>query len=107
MSPNSVVEPRESRLEFLAWDSDFFGFRVGRLAQRNIDDSDLTSGLESARRENYRLIYWVTGPDRGVPDRLPNRTPVASWTAVPSTPGRDWMICPGKSTAGQGTATGY
>jgi len=70
MSPNWAIEPTESGLEFLAWDSNHFGFLVGRLPEENIDDLELTKGLESARRANYRLVYWATRPDRAVSERL-------------------------------------
>jgi dTDP-4-amino-4,6-dideoxy-D-galactose acyltransferase len=49
-------------IEFLPWDSDFFGYKIGRLLLIPPLYSQLSGLLTLARREGYRLIYLVV-PD--------------------------------------------
>jgi len=70
MSLNGAVKPTENQVELLEWDSSHFEFLVGCLLDQNISDQELTIGLASARRANYRLVYWSTRLERTVSDRL-------------------------------------
>lgn len=44
------------KLEHLDWDSDFFGFKIGRINFNNSEDNLLLL-LAEAKLQNYRLIY--------------------------------------------------
>lgn len=50
----------------LAWDSDCFGFRVGRIADARPPEGVLREALEQAKAGGYRVVYWTT---RAEPDR--------------------------------------
>ena len=47
----------------LDWDTNHFGFPVGRIAAE-ITDLELRAALSDARTRGYRLLYWATSPDR-------------------------------------------
>jgi dTDP-4-amino-4,6-dideoxy-D-galactose acyltransferase len=53
----------------LDWDSEHFGFPVGRIAG-DVGDIELQAGLDQARNRAFRLIYWATAPDREAPPQL-------------------------------------
>ncbi len=42
----------------LEWDTDFFGFRVGRLLLPEMELKELQQTLTQMRREAFRLVYW-------------------------------------------------
>jgi dTDP-4-amino-4,6-dideoxy-D-galactose acyltransferase len=71
------------RFEKLSWDSEFFGFNVGRLAS---GDFCGTAGAiyEAMQREGYRLVYWASLVER--PDMQPMHVvDQVLLSAVPST----------------------
>ena len=49
-------------LEYLKWDSNFFGFKVGRISSTTNDDYSyvLFSLLQQAKMENYHILYYFT-----------------------------------------------
>jgi len=49
--------------DYLAWDSDFFGFAVARLTSRLSSPEHLASALEALRAQDIRLVYWNTQTD--------------------------------------------
>ena len=53
----------------LVWDCSHFGLKVGRIAA-SLDDEELREALDTARCEQFRLLYWTTPADRDVPARL-------------------------------------
>lgn len=48
----------------LPWDSNEFGFEVGRLACADLDDVALENALALAATSAFTLIYWSTTPSR-------------------------------------------
>jgi hypothetical protein len=61
-----IAAPSVMRLE---WDSNHFGFAVGRIAG-SASDSELNDALVEARNRAFRLIYWATTADRSAPPQL-------------------------------------
>ncbi len=47
----------------LDWDTNHFGFQVGRIAA-DATDAELKAALCDARSRGYRLLYWATSPER-------------------------------------------
>jgi dTDP-4-amino-4,6-dideoxy-D-galactose acyltransferase len=47
----------------LEWDSDFFGFGVGRILPSRLTSDELKATLESMRNENVTLVYWPSDPE--------------------------------------------
>ncbi len=45
-------------LQVLDWDSHFFGFRVGRCNEPDLPQDALGEGLQQARSEGCRVVYW-------------------------------------------------
>jgi dTDP-4-amino-4,6-dideoxy-D-galactose acyltransferase len=43
----------------LAWDSEFFGMRVGRVDDASASDAALAGALERARVDGFSLVYWL------------------------------------------------
>ncbi|UYZ63055.1 GNAT family N-acetyltransferase [Hymenobacter weizhouensis] len=46
----------------LSWDTDFLGFRVGRLHGSTLAQPQLEDLLAQARQAGYRLLYWFVAP---------------------------------------------
>lgn len=44
-------------IEYLAWDSDFFGYRIGRFLVGGDDDFNIERLKEESRAKGYRLVY--------------------------------------------------
>jgi dTDP-4-amino-4,6-dideoxy-D-galactose acyltransferase len=59
-------------IEHLPWDSDTFGFRVGRLLA-GASDAELLAGLAQARGDRYRLLYLAAPHGRPLPPGFPAR----------------------------------
>jgi dTDP-4-amino-4,6-dideoxy-D-galactose acyltransferase len=57
-------------LEVLAWDSEHFGFPVGRLTDPDMAPADLHGALNVARNRGLRLVYWSAAPDRAAPEPI-------------------------------------
>ncbi len=53
-------------IEYLEWDSNFLGFKVGSISQLNTET--LEQELENAKSENYKLIYLFAATDCFVPE---------------------------------------
>ena len=47
----------------LPWDSQFFGFKIGRACSTRLDGSEAERLLEWARAERLRCLYLATDPD--------------------------------------------
>ena len=47
----------------LTWDSQFFGFPVGRLRGMSISETQLRDIITEAREQGWRLLYWFVEPD--------------------------------------------
>lgn len=54
----SVPEPALPPGEFLRWDSEFFGFRIGRLRGRRLAAAGLRASLDWAAAERLRCVYF-------------------------------------------------
>ena len=50
-------------LEPLMWDTEFLGYRVGRLQPETTATSPVQALIEKARAQHYRLLYWSVAPD--------------------------------------------
>ena len=48
-----------NKYEFLPWDSDFFGFGVGRI-NNSIDYKELSSIAQEGKKNSIRLFYYLT-----------------------------------------------
>lgn len=46
----------------LPWDSQFFGFPVGRLRAYHLTEPELRQTLRQAREDGWRLLYWLVDP---------------------------------------------
>lgn len=55
-----------STLQMLAWDSQHFGFPVGRIEHPTALTAELELLLRRARAERYRLIYWPAAENHPV-----------------------------------------
>lgn len=49
-------------IELLTWDSDFFGYKVGKIIDFSTDIEEIIS---FAKKENYRLLYAFIGENNG------------------------------------------
>jgi dTDP-4-amino-4,6-dideoxy-D-galactose acyltransferase len=58
------------RLQLLPWDSQHFGLRVARIVRADLDDRALSETLHLARRQDVRLVYWMTDRTRVVPETI-------------------------------------
>ena len=67
--PTLVNSAPSTSITLLAWDTNHFGFSVGRIAAE-ASDGELQAALDEARTQGYRLIYWATSPDRSAPQSL-------------------------------------
>ena len=47
----------------LPWDSDHFGFSIGRLLSPLVSEVDLIRGVQSADEAGIRCLYWLSDPD--------------------------------------------
>jgi len=56
------------KLEYLAWDSDFFMKKIGRILVENSDN--LTNILEDAKKTDYKLVYFFGKNDFFVDDKI-------------------------------------
>jgi GNAT superfamily N-acetyltransferase len=50
--------------EFLAWDSAFFGFRIGRISGDRLSERDTGPVLDWCREQRVRCLYFLCAPDR-------------------------------------------
>lgn len=55
-------------IEYLEWDSNFLGFKVGSVSQLNTET--LEQELKNANSENYKLIYMFAAADCFLPEDL-------------------------------------
>ncbi|MFZ2957723.1 MAG: hypothetical protein WA705_12620 [Candidatus Ozemobacteraceae bacterium] len=44
----------------LLWDSDFFGFKVGRILPSRLTSEELEYTLFELKKENTNLVYWFS-----------------------------------------------
>lgn len=49
-------------MQLLTWDSDFFGFKIGSVSTNNLSEEQLTEILNSARNQDFKLIYFFASP---------------------------------------------
>ncbi len=47
----------------LEWDSNFFGFKTGRIDATRFSKKDLAGEFESIKKEGFKLVYIFTGHD--------------------------------------------
>lgn len=59
-------------IEHLPWDSETFGFRVGRLPA-GASDEELLAGVRHARADRFRLLYLAVRHGRPLPPGFPAR----------------------------------
>ncbi|RSK35362.1 GNAT family N-acetyltransferase [Hymenobacter metallilatus] len=52
----------EYGVQSLPWDSQFFGFPVGRLKGKRFTEEQLREVIRLAREEGWRLVYWFVEP---------------------------------------------
>lgn len=50
-------------VQILQWDSDFFGYNVGRILPSRLTSEELKALLESLKKENVTLVYWPSDPE--------------------------------------------
>lgn len=51
---------KNNHLEMIDWDSEFFGFKVARIISTTNNISDITSHIELAKKNNVKLVYYVS-----------------------------------------------
>ena len=51
-----------NQLEILAWDSDFFGYPVGKIIASGIKADRLSELINQAKKESIRLVYLFADP---------------------------------------------
>jgi dTDP-4-amino-4,6-dideoxy-D-galactose acyltransferase len=61
--PTAARSAASATTTHLDWDTNHFGFPVGRIAAV-IADEELEAALSQARTCGYRLLYWATAVDR-------------------------------------------
>jgi len=59
-----------SALQLLSWDTEFLGYRVGRLHAEVVTAPIIQGLLEEARSLDFRLLYWSVSPN----DKMANYT---------------------------------
>lgn len=52
----------DKNFELLSWDSDFFGFKVGRILPENLTVEELERTLGMLKNEGIKLVYWSSDP---------------------------------------------
>lgn len=52
-----------NQLEQAAWDTDFFGYKIGRIHARNMNRELLKEQKDLAKNDGYKLIYLFADPD--------------------------------------------
>jgi len=45
--------------QLLAWDTDFFGIKTGKIIPISLDEDQLASIITLMRKEGYHLVYWA------------------------------------------------
>jgi dTDP-4-amino-4,6-dideoxy-D-galactose acyltransferase len=60
------MNPAELSIERLEWDSDFFGFGVGRIPAKRLTSSEAAECARQARALDLRCVYFLADP--GDPD---------------------------------------
>jgi len=55
-------------IEYLKWDSDFFGFKTGLLIQNN--DIEFEKQIEEAKDDDYKLIYFFANDNSFIPETI-------------------------------------
>jgi len=65
----SIAHPAASLLSRLDWDTEHFGFPVGRIDAAP-SDGELQRALTEGRACGYRLVYWPASHDRQAPAGL-------------------------------------
>jgi dTDP-4-amino-4,6-dideoxy-D-galactose acyltransferase len=48
----------------VVWDSDHFGFEVGRIVSPDCDDVELSDFLRQSQAAGFKLVYWMAAADR-------------------------------------------
>lgn len=56
----------EYGVQSLPWDTQFFGFPVGRLKGRRFTEAQLREVIQLAREDGWRLVYWFVEPTDSV-----------------------------------------
>ncbi len=57
--PNSTMSSNNSNyIQHLPWDSDFFGFKVGKITSEISSQEQLTEIITSLQNHNYHLLYY-------------------------------------------------
>lgn len=46
--------------QILNWDSDVFGFGVGKIVPERLSESELTAALQTLKNEKIKLVYWAS-----------------------------------------------
>ena len=60
------------KLEYLSWDSEFFGIKIGRIVFNN-SDNDLKELLDKAKKQNYQLLYVFADKNTMLSSEILNR----------------------------------
>lgn len=66
-------------VQLLEWDSEFLGFRVGRLAVQQLSVAHLATLMDQSRAAGFRLIYLIADPADAITAATANRAGV--WLA--------------------------
>jgi len=60
----------ENTITLLSWDSDFFGYKVGRIDVSILSKNELTNLLSDAKTKGFKLLYWPVNPKDNVLNQL-------------------------------------
>ena len=52
-----------NNFQILSWDSEFFGYKVGRILPFRLTPEELKRTLVSLKNENVTLVYWPSDPN--------------------------------------------
>jgi dTDP-4-amino-4,6-dideoxy-D-galactose acyltransferase len=69
----AALEAMSARLTPRLWDSEFFGFPVGEINGRELDEGPLADALVEAQHAGFALVYWQSDAGREVSTRLLER----------------------------------
>ncbi|RPD50127.1 GNAT family N-acetyltransferase [Hymenobacter sediminis] len=57
-----MLNPLVPSIQPLHWDTQFFGFPVGRLQASAVSEPELQQVVQQARHDKWRLLYWFLDP---------------------------------------------
>jgi len=67
-----------NNLKYLKWDSDFFGFKIGRMDIKCLDKATFSKHLSDIKEQSYKLVYFFVDPD----DQISNKNLIDSGASL-------------------------